>query len=179
LVDLPEIELAEGYAIRSSHEGDGVSWARIVGEAFNDKRFDEARFERAMRRHPAYRPDRIFFACAPDGLPVATASAYRKESFGDETGYLHYVAVCPAHAGKRLGAAVSVAALYRFRCEGLRQAVLETDDFRLAAIKTYLRLGFRPLIVHENQPARWGAIFARLVLPAPRLYERAGENNSI
>jgi mycothiol synthase len=34
-------------------------------------------------------------------------------------------------------------------------AVLETDDWRLAAIRTYLRLGFEPDPVEEEHAARW------------------------
>ena len=37
-----------------------------------------------------------------------------------------------------------LAALYEFARMGLTDAVLETDDDRLAAIKTYQNLGFQP-----------------------------------
>jgi len=39
---------------------------------------------------------------------------------------------------------------------------LETDDYRLPAIKTYLNLGFEPLLVHENQRDRWRNILSAL-----------------
>lgn len=162
LDDLPTIELPAGYSLRTSREGDGAHWARILREAFADDRFDEAAFEREMRANPSYRPERIFFVCAPDGLPCATASAYRREDYGNDTGYLHYVAVCPAHAGRHLGAAASLAALWQMRAEGLQSAVLQTDDFRLAAIATYRRLGFEPLIVNESHPERWKAVLVQL-----------------
>lgn len=159
---LPPITLPAGFAIRTSQDGDGTHWARIIRESFADDSFDEARFQSMMVAHPAYRPERIFLVCAPDGLPCGTASAYRQEEFGLDTGYLHYVGVTPAYTGRRLGAAVSLAALNQFRAEGLQSAVLQTDDFRLPAIKTYLKLGFEPMIAHPNQPARWESILARL-----------------
>lgn len=165
LDDLPDFALPLGYTIRTSQDGDAAHWARIISESFEDAGFDEARFESAMKNHPVYQPERIFFVCAPDGLPCGTASAYRNESFGSDMGYLHYVGVCPAHTGKRLGAAVSLAVLRKFVSEGLRGAVLHTDDFRLPALRTYLNLGFSPMIVHENQPTRWNAVFTRLGLP--------------
>jgi hypothetical protein len=37
-------------------------------------------------------------------------------------------------------------------------AVLDTDDFRQAAVKTYLRLGFRPWITHRSHLVRWTAL---------------------
>ena len=72
------------------------------------------------------------------------------------------VAVRPAHRGRRLGYWVCLAALRRMAAEGLHRAVLRTDDFRIPAIRTYLRLGFEPVVVHENQRARWRAVFAAI-----------------
>ena len=162
LDDLPEIVLPDGYSLRASQEGDGGHWARIVRESFEDASFDESRFKREMQGHPAYLSERIFFVCAADGTPCATASAYRSEAFGEDVGYLHMVGVCPAHTGRKIGFAVSLAALCRFRFEGLSTAVLQTDDFRTPAIKTYFRLGFSPFINHDSHPSRWTAVRAKL-----------------
>ena len=164
LQHLPPLVLPAGYSLRTSQPGDGRYWAVIMNEAFGGDR-TEADFTSTMVEHAAYRPDRILFVCDPDGIPCATAGAYRHQRWPPTTGYLHFVATRPCHAGKRLGYAVSLAALYRFREEGCRQAVLETDDFRLAAVKTYTHLGFRPLVVHPNQVARWQRIFAVLGWP--------------
>lgn len=166
LEDLPDIALPPGYTVRTSRAGDGVHWARIIRESFANDSFTEAQFEQGMMGHPAYRPDRIFFVCAPDGLPCGTASAYRSDAAGPDMGTLHYVGVCPGHAGMRIGAVVSLMVLRKFRSEGLAGAVLLTDDFRLPAIKTYLNLGFAPMIVDANQPARWASVFAKLGIPA-------------
>jgi mycothiol synthase len=38
---------------------------------------------------------------------------------------------------------------------GKEASILETDDFRIPAIKTYLRMGYKPLLIHENQAERW------------------------
>ena len=162
LDDLPKVELPDGYSLRTSQEGDGLHWAKIVQESFEDPSFNESRFECVMKAHAAYRPERIFFVCAADGVPCATASAYRSDLFGEDVGYLHMVGVCPSHAGRKLGFVVSLAALHRFRFEGLSNVVLETDDFRLAAIKTYFRLGFSPFMRHENHSARWTAVRTKL-----------------
>ncbi len=162
LDDLPEIVLPDGYSLRTSQEGDGRHWARIVQESFRNASFDESWFKREMQGHPAYVPEWIFFVCAADGMPCGTASAYRSEAFGKDVGYLHMVGVCPSHGGRKIGFAVSLAALHRFRFEGLSTAVLETDDFRLPAIKTYFHLGFSPFVRHRSHPARWDAVCARL-----------------
>lgn len=162
LNDLPEIELPQGYSIRTSRDGDAIHWVRIIRESFKDTNCDQSLFERGMLRDPDYLPERIFFVCAPDGIPCGTASAYRGEGLARDAGCLHMVGVCPGHTGKRLGFAVSLAVLRRFRFEGPSSAVLQTDDYRLAAIKTYLRLGFLPLTRHESHPAQWDAVYVGL-----------------
>jgi len=164
LAGLPPVVLPEGYTLRSSIDSDGVYWALILNETFGGDRTEES-FVKEMVEHPAYRAERIFFVCDPEGIPCATASAYRQEEWGAETGYVHYVATRPAHAGKKLGYLVSLAVLHKFQEEGCPYVVLQTDDFRLPAIKTYLRLGFHPLLVHENQPERWRAILCALGIP--------------
>ena len=66
------------------------------------------------------------------------------------------VAVVPAHRGKGLGCAVTLAVRHKLRDEGLCAAELLTDDHRLAAIKTYLDVGFEPSLTHENHPGTLG-----------------------
>jgi len=164
LQGLPPVELPAGYTLRTSRAGDGAAWALILNESFGGERTIED-FQAIMVNDPAYRADRIFFICDPDGYPCATASAYRSAGWGEQVGFVHYVACRPAHLGKRLGLLVSLAVLHKFVEEGCSESVLFTDDYRLPAIKTYLRLQFHPLIVHENQPERWRLLFDILGQP--------------
>lgn len=177
LDDLPAITLPAGYVLRTSRDGDGAHWARIMNEAFSTEHTADT-FVQEMMNHPAYRPDRIFFIDAPDGTPCATASAYRQEAWGD-AGYVHWVAVCAAHAGKKLGYIVSLAVLLKFREEGCTRAVLDTNDFRLPALKTYLRLGFRPKVVKDYQIVLWRNVLPQLgepyaSMPVPEVIEEIG-----
>ncbi|MBI3944816.1 MAG: GNAT family N-acetyltransferase [Armatimonadetes bacterium] len=162
LEDLPEVALPPGYRIRSFRPGDEAHWATIISESFGGpagpQRFD------MMKDDAAFRPERVLFVECEEG-PVGTASAWSRVKQGKDAGYLHMVGVRPAHAGKRLGYWVSLAALRQLAREGKRSALLHTDDFRLAAIKTYLRLGFEPLLVSEEQPGRWRAVFEQLGEP--------------
>ena len=50
--------------------------------------------------------------------------------------------------------------------EGRTHVKLQTDDFRLAAVRQYLRLDFVPLLVDENQRQRWRDVFQALGQPA-------------
>lgn len=76
---------------------------------------------------------------------------------------LMYVVVSPPHRGLGLGAVVAaraVAAGYAIACPTV---VLRTDDDRLAAIRTYLKLGFTPVPdIHASHHDRWARVLRRL-----------------
>jgi mycothiol synthase len=97
---------------------------------------------------------------AADNEAVATATARKTDQ--PNVGYVHFVATHPDHRGRRLGSAVTVAVLREFEARGATEAMLTTDDYRLAAIKTYLRLGFQPDCTHESHPERWREVFSSL-----------------
>jgi mycothiol synthase len=159
---LPAVIVPAGYALRAMRPEEGPCWTRIVNEAFGQDK--PAFFEKTMRPDLAFRLDRVLFITRNDE-PVATASAWHVPKWGEGTGYLHYVATRPDHAGRHVGEVVSIAALHKMVTEGHTSAVLQTDDFRLAAVKVYLRLGFEPVLVDENQRDRWPAVFAQLGRP--------------
>ncbi len=95
----------------------------------------------------------------PDGRLAATAMANHRPSerhpFGAELGW---VATAPEFRGRRLGEAVCAAAIARCRAAGYRRIYLKTDDYRISALRLYLRMGFLPLETDADQAARWRAI---------------------
>ena len=97
-----------------------------------------------------------------EGETIATASARLLPERFPASGYLHWVAVDPAHQGQKLGHSVSLAVLREFQALGCSDAVLETQDHRLPAIKTYLALGFKPERLDEAHRLRWERINAVL-----------------
>ncbi len=158
LAGLPELTPPAGFHIRSFEPGDEKDWENIIGSSFETPRT----IKTVMADDPGFEPKRIFFAVCDD-VPVATAAAWYHPLWGQEYGYLFFVAVTPEYRGRYLGYAVSLAALHRFVEEHREQAVLETDDHRIAAIKTYLRLGFHPHLTEETR-LRWQSIDARYSL---------------
>ena len=60
------------------------------------------------------------------------------------------------------GARVIRLVLVHFVAAGLDQAVLETDDFRLPAVRTYLRLGFVPEPRTPGDARRWSKVLRNL-----------------
>ncbi len=160
---LPDVTLPDGYDLRCYCEGDGPAWERIIAASF-ERDVSPGEFQRSILDKPPFRPERVLFVTCGDE-PVATASAWDSPGWGPETGQLHMVGVKPEHRGKRLGYWVSLAVLHQFHREGRLHAMLSTDDFRLAAIKTYLALDFEPVLVHDNQRQRWSDAFAALGKP--------------
>ncbi len=122
--------------------------------------------EARARRNLTEAPDveAVYVVANSDGL-VATASARKAPGGPPNEGYLHWVGADPAHRGRGLGRLVSLRVLHHFRDGGCTTAVLETDDPRLPAIRTYLALGFVPEDIHTTHPERWTAVFEQLGRP--------------
>ena len=156
---LPLLELPPGVGLRVFEEAWGpAAWEHAVNTAFERS----MSFDEVMRAEPAFRPERILFL-EQEGSPVAVAAAWQRDKWPPGTGYLHYVAVLPGARGQSLGYWVCLACLHQMRREGNILALLETQDERLPAIKTYFKLGFSPdLTSHESYPARWEKILAQL-----------------
>lgn len=80
-------------------------------------------------------------------------------------GELGWLACDPAHTGKGLGMAVSAAVTARFIDAGYHHIHLYTEDFRLPAIKTYLKLGYVPFLDTSRMSERWQVICMQLQWP--------------
>ena len=73
-------------------------------------------------------------------------------------GVLGWVMTHPDFRGHHLGYSVSVASMHRLYEKGYRMFSLLTDDFRLAAVKTYLNLGWKPWLYLPEMEGRWRAL---------------------
>lgn len=146
------------YQIRAYRPGDEKAWESIVETVFHAVvRFDE------LKADPAYRPDRVFFAVDPTGIPVATATCWEVPTFYPKCcAVLHMVGVLPDHRAHSLGRIVSAAAMEKARADGFSMIALRTDDFRVPAVRTYLKLGFIPRPLDESQIERWRNILLAL-----------------
>ena len=153
--------LPAGYEVRLAQgEQDERDLALVLTAAF-DEEWTVERVRTALTEAPDVL---AVYVVTWNGRTVATAaSRYDPERFPD-TGYVHWVGALPDHAGRGLGAALMARLLQDFRDRGYRDAILETDDFRLPAIKVYLRFGFLPVydVKGEDQRARWSALLQKI-----------------
>ena len=156
----PMTELPAGYTLREYREGDEDPLANVLRAAFADENWTPAQFRAKLVDAPDVTKT---FVITEGARPVATTSVRLLPDRFPGSGYVHWVAVDPAFQGQRLGYILVLAALHEFARMGCKDAVLETDDNRLAAIKTYQNLGFQP--EHRDPPHmdRWAKVAADLL----------------
>lgn len=162
LDDLPDQRVPDGFELRTFGVGDVAGWAQLMTGAVGD--WDEDSASRQFLGEPGVNANGIFFLVSSDDY---AASATDKRLPQSEVGYLHMVAVAPRYRGRGFGRWISLAALFHMRERGCHKAVLDTDDFRLPAIRTYLALDFVPDMLQADHPERWRAIFAELGATRP------------
>ena len=157
LLDLPPIQLPEGYELRAYEPQDAESAAETLTLAFGDTWTVQKVLDELVENDFV----KTMFVVTSAGRVVATASAANPKEL-PATGYVHYVATHPDHTGKRLGYWISLATLHEFKKLGYQDAILTTDDFRLPAIRTYLRLGFSPENTDPSHTSRWAEVLRQL-----------------
>jgi mycothiol synthase len=159
LSDLPPAPPHESrYALRVAGPADHGEIAALLSEAFGD-RWDAERVTAEFS--PGNGVEATYVVVSPAGV-VATAAARRLPDRYPEAGYVHYVGARASERGRRLGEVVTRRVLVHFAAPGLDQAVLETDDFRLPAVRTYLRLGFVPEPRTPGEARRWSKVLRNL-----------------
>lgn len=163
LENLPTLQCSDGYHIRTYRKGDETHWARIMDVAFVDQGRTAQDTYTNVINQPDFDPDGFFFAVYED-LPIGTACAWKRCFRGDQVGYIDMLAVLPEHTGHKLGKCLTLFLLHYFKAQRLTSVVLDTDDFRLPAIKNYLNLGFVPMPIRENHRLRWRNVFEKLGL---------------
>lgn len=157
LKQLPQLEPTDDWTLRSYEAGDSARWEYIIDRVFG---YDSS-FAAEMEADAAFFPERVLFICRGEDA-LATAAAWRRRQWPIHVGYLHMVGVLPKYQGSGLGGQVSLAALHQMRDEGCTGAVLHTDDYRLPAIRTYLKLAFKPYITHQDHAERWQRVLRAL-----------------
>ncbi len=166
----PEVRLPPGYSLRTYRPEDEPRFFEVMELAgwpgWNAEKLRPWR-ERILPR------GWFMVVHRASGQIVATAMALRDcREFGCQGGELGWVACVPEHRGKGLGMAVSAAATARLIEEGYRHIHLYTEDWRFAALKTYLKLGYVPLLYAPEMLERWQVACARLHWPfTPQLWQ--------
>jgi GNAT superfamily N-acetyltransferase len=151
LEELPPVVVPEGYRLRSYRVGDEQAWVDLINAAFSTEKrtFDPLVRESFEREFPiSHGESREWILMAEriaDGALAGSTTAWEAEFGGRRMGLVHWVAVDPAHRGRRLGEALLAAALHAMKARGHTEAFLNTNTALAAAVQLYERLGFVPV----------------------------------
>ena len=151
--------LPAGYDIRPAAMDDAEGLARCLSVVFASG-WDAQRVHRQLL---GCRDVSATSVVTHAGTVVATASVITLPATFPDAWCLHLVAAMPEHRGRHLGGAVSLAVMKRAQELQPRDFVLQTDDERLSAIATYLRLGFQPEYRRPGDAERWASVLAALL----------------
>jgi len=153
--NLPDVDVPAGFTLRCFQDGDEAAWDYMVGDMCLEG------FDKAIRSNRFFKPERVKMICY-EGKPVATATAWGDEDGDESLSMLHMVAADPEFRGKGLGFCAVNAAMRHMKAEGKAATYLTTDDFRIPAIKIYLKLGYVPDMAREGHAERWKELYSKL-----------------
>ena len=165
---LEPVSLPPGYRLATLAERDASEWIAVLNATGQLGAWDRARAERCLNDPRPVLPEGTYLIMHDDRA-VATACTVLPTP-AEPRCELGWVAVDPGDQGRGLGLQVCRAVLWYARRRGWPAATLDTDGWRLPAIRTYLKLGFEPELTHDSHGARWREVrrqFATAAL-APR-----------
>ena len=168
-----QVPVPASYRLRAAGPEDAGGIATVLSDSFADV-WDAERVRLTLST--AEGVEATYVVCSGPEV-VAVASARQLPALYPGAGYVHYVGVHSSHRGRRLGEVVVGQVLEHFSTAGLASAVLETDDFRLPAVRIYLRLGFVPEYRSAGDEARWSQVLRRVVLPPSEREAQSKEEN--
>ena len=154
--DVPPLEEVPECSVRSYRPGDEEQWLALLQANGQLGAWDRARLDTVLvETHLQY-----FVECR--GCLAACTGINDRERDGEPCWEIGWVAVHPDFQGRGLGTLITGAALARAVELGRRPIYLLTDDFRVPALRCYLKLGFVPGDGHASYREPWRAIFAGL-----------------
>ena len=152
----PEGVTLESFPERTTALDD---WLDIIQYGLTDGRLGKECYDNCMTKQKNY-DDSLCFFLVKDGVAAATITVICDDEKKD--GYIHMVACRPEFRGVGLGTLLNDIAVYTLKTHGMQTAYLTTDDFRIPAIKSYLRCGFTPDLSTDNFKERWENIFKEI-----------------
>lgn len=163
----PARELPAGYEIRTFRPGDREALKDAV-IALTIERMTDEKLDEKILCHAGLVPAESLFIVWHGEKPVGTACGYLTPEAGKGT--LHMVSVLASESGHGLGMLVCAKAIEWLIGQKTPVIDLTTDDFRLPAVMSYLRLGYLPVIDDEEMLTRWRNVFAQLGVAEKRAF---------
>lgn len=157
-------ELPEGYEKFNFHRGGDE---RMSMQEYTDGWFNVEPAWLPYEFERFYNDDRIpfdghFVIRKKDSGEIVAHSNIQLNEHKPGTGTVHFVAVKPECRGLRLGYCISEMVLDYAESHNIPVMYLTTDEFRVPAIRIYLKLGFRPVMWDTDMRERWLPILREL-----------------
>lgn len=149
---LPEGVTVEAFTERKDALNE---WLDIVQYGLSNGLMGKEYYQNCMIEHDGYDENMCYFI-VKGGKAVATITVICNRD--TKEGYIHMVACKPECRGQGFGTLLNDIAISVLKREGMKTAYLTTDDFRIPAIKSYLRCGFTPDRSTEEFCKRWAKI---------------------
>ena len=162
-----ERALPEGFAFQNydGSEEQITEWVRLCNFGLVDGATRETFFETVVNFPNVVAERDCFFVVDEAGRYIASSTAVRTP---EGIGLVHMVASDPNVRGKGIGHAMLAHTLSMIEERGVTVTELRTDDWRLAAVKTYLDAGFLPVLLNDpesDHAARWDKVREALSYP--------------
>lgn len=163
-IPLPELPaLPVGYSLRLLTRSECEPLTNLLADAFPEVGWTHQKTDERLLEAPDVKAT---YVIERDGLLVGTASVRYLTPLFPDAGIVHWVAVRRSERGKSFGRILTCQVCSHISAEGNDEAVLETDDFRLPAIRTYRAVGFEPFLRDPTHGERWDAILKKIEGPS-------------
>ena len=146
----------DGYSLRTYESGDEQGWLNLLVANGELGIWDRERLDGVLAETHV----QFFVEC--EGQIIACTGVNDRLRDVGPCWEIGWVAVHPDFQGRRIGAFIIGGAVAKALQLGSRPIYLLTDDFRVPALRSYLKLGFEPDGTHPSYRDRWGKIFAHL-----------------
>lgn len=150
--EFPEPYRSFTYRTFNNTQEDIKAWIRICRNGIIHPDEGDDCFIHRMVEKECWKPEDTYII-EMNSEPVATISAIVDEK--TKIGDMHMVAAEPVCRGQGIGLFLSRIAAAHFWKHGCKGAFLTTDEFRVAAVKSYLRAGYHPVDYDTGMEERW------------------------
>ena len=161
--DQIEIVVPKGFYLRTYKKTDEkglLEMVRLSGLA----QWNESEFETIASN---FLPNGFFVVVesGSEKIVAAMGARHTPNKLHPNAGDIGWLCSHPSYSGKGLGYVAAAAATNRLLEIGYSNIYVNTDDYRLPAIKIFLRLGYQPLMYNSNIENRWRIIFENFKEP--------------
>ena len=156
-ISMPDGVKLERFTERKTALAD---WLEIVSHGLTGEVMDAEFYNKCMYGDYKYYDENKCFFLVKDGEAAATITVICDPD--KKEGYIHMVACKESFRGQGLGNLLNEVAVSVLKNEGMETAYLTTDDWRLPAIKSYLKFGFVGDTSTENFKSRWDLILKEI-----------------